>query len=101
MPLWYTLPGSAVTPPNALAPSPIDDSEQIDVLLFGSMNVSSHTRLYTWLLVLLLRRVSNAALPCRLAGRSSETYLWTQVCVSSSNVSLTLTSSRTAFVELR
>lgn len=42
MPLWYTLPRSAVSPPSAPAPTPIADSEQIDVLLFGSMNVSAH-----------------------------------------------------------
>ena len=43
MPLWYTLPRSAVSPPTALAPAPIDNNEQIDVLLFGSMNVNTHS----------------------------------------------------------
>ncbi len=42
MPLWYTLPRSAVSPPGALAPASIDSTEQVDVLLFGSMNVRTH-----------------------------------------------------------
>jgi hypothetical protein len=38
MPLWHTLPRSAVTPPSKDPPAAVDDGEQIDVLLFGSMN---------------------------------------------------------------
>lgn len=37
MPLWYTLPRSVVSPPTAPAAT-VDVGEQIDVLLFGSMN---------------------------------------------------------------
>jgi hypothetical protein len=39
MPLWHAMPRSAVSPPSAPAPAKVDDGEQIDVLLFGSMNV--------------------------------------------------------------